>query len=74
VNFDQADFAIRCEWGLRGLRALDVVTSRGALIYPFPTHDAAATAAFAASIPEQSYPLPGRGNGDGCTFDVTRLE
>jgi 2-phosphosulfolactate phosphatase len=61
VTFDQADFEIRCEWGLRGLRALapvsdvviivdvlsfttalDVATSRGALIYPHPLKDTSA--------------------------------
>jgi hypothetical protein len=26
VNFDRADFEIRCEWGLRGLRGLAPIT------------------------------------------------
>ena len=56
--FDQAEFQIRCEWGLRGLRelapvsdvilivdvlsfttALDIATSRGGIVFPYPLKD-----------------------------------
>jgi 2-phosphosulfolactate phosphatase len=68
VTFDQAEFSVRCEWGLRGLRklapvsdvvivvdvlsfttALDIATSRGATVFPYPLKDESA-AAYAASV------------------------
>jgi len=68
MMFDQADFQVRCEWGLPGLRklapacdlvilvdvlsfttALDIATSRGAVVFPFSLKDQSA-AHFAASL------------------------
>ena len=61
VTFDQGEFAVRCEWGFRGMRevggvsdvvivvdvlsfttAIDVATSRGAVIFPYPLKGASA--------------------------------
>jgi len=68
VIFDQAEFAVRLEWGLRGLRelapvsdvvivvdvlsfttALDIATSRGAIIFPYSSRGDSA-ADFAAAM------------------------
>ena len=68
MTFDQAEFQVRCEWGLEGLRALapisdvvvivdvlsfttavDIATSRGAVIYPYPEKGPSA-ADYAGSI------------------------
>jgi 2-phosphosulfolactate phosphatase len=68
VTFDQAEFQVRCEWGLRGIKelaavadvvvivdvlsfttALDIATSRGAIVFPYPLKDESATA-YAASV------------------------
>ena len=89
MNFDQADFEIRCEWGLRGLRALapisdvviivdvlsfstalDVATSRGAVIYPYRFKDATA-AAYAASIQAE---LASAGRGPGYSLSPASLQ
>jgi len=58
VTFDQTEFHVRCEWGLRGMRelapfsdvmliidvlsfttALDIATSRGGIVFPYPLKD-----------------------------------
>ena len=71
MTFDQAEFQIRCEWGLRGMEelastadavilvdvlsfttALDIATSRGAIVFPYPLRDASA-GAYAASLGAQ---------------------
>lgn len=89
MNFAQADFEIRCEWGLRGLRALapisdvviivdvlsfstalDVATSRGAVIYPYRFKDAAA-AAYARSIQAE---LASAGRGPGFSLSPASLQ
>jgi len=68
VIFDQAEFAVRFEWGLAGLRhlapisevvilvdilsfttALDIATSRGAIVFPYPSSDDSA-ADFAVTV------------------------
>lgn len=80
VTFDQAEFAIRCEWGLRGMRelapisdvvvivdvlsfttALDIGTSRGGIIFPYPLNDASA-ATYAMTL-DASLASAGRGPG-----------
>lgn len=68
MNFDQADFEIRCEWGEQGILQLapisdvmiivdvlsfstcvEIVTSRGAIAYPYRWQDESAIA-FAQSV------------------------
>ena len=68
MTFDQAEYVIRCEWGLRGMKelapvsavviivdvlsfttALDIATSRGAVVCPYPLRDESA-AGYAASV------------------------
>ena len=71
MSFNQAEFEIRCEWGLGGLRdlapisdvviivdvlsfstALDIATSCGGTIFPYPLKDDSAIA-YAASLNAQ---------------------
>lgn len=71
VTFDQREFQVRCEWGMRGLEelaplsdvvilvdvlsfatAVDVATSRGGIIFPYPLKDASADA-YAAAMDAQ---------------------
>jgi 2-phosphosulfolactate phosphatase len=68
VIFDQQEFSVRCEWGLRGLQelapvsgvviiidvlsfttALDIATSRGGIVFPYPLSDESA-AEYAATL------------------------
>ena len=61
MTFDQQEFQVRCEWGLRGLKelapisdvlividvlsftsALEIATSRGGIVFPYPLKDGAA--------------------------------
>jgi 2-phosphosulfolactate phosphatase len=68
VTFNQAEFAVRCEWGFRGMRelapvsdvvvivdvlsfttALDIATSRGGIVFPYPLKDESARA-YAANV------------------------
>jgi 2-phosphosulfolactate phosphatase len=68
VTFDQAEFQVRCEWGLPGLRelgaisdvivivdvfsfttAIDIATSRGAVVFPYPLKGESA-AGYARSV------------------------
>src|SRR5947209_4340907 len=88
VSFSQAEFEIRCEWGLRGLRdlapisdvviivdvlsfstALDVGTSRGGIIFPYPLKGDSA-AAYAASLNAQ---LASAGRGVGFSLSPESL-
>jgi len=87
--FDQAEFAIRCEWGLRGLRelapisdvviivdvlsfstALDIATSRGAVVFPYPLKDDSA-ASYAASVNAQ---LASSSRGVGFSLSPASLQ
>jgi len=80
VTFDQAEFAIRCEWGLRGMKelapisdvilivdvlsfttAVDVATSRGAIVFPYPEKDH--TAADYAETMDANLAAPTRQSG-----------
>ena len=92
MSFNQAEFEIRCEWGLAGLRdlapisdaviivdvlsfstALDVATSRGGIIFPYPLKDDSA-ATYAASLNAQ---LASASRGIGFSLSpasLTRME
>jgi 2-phosphosulfolactate phosphatase len=88
VSFNQAEFGVRCEWGLRGLRdlapisdvviivdvlsfstALDLGTSRGGIIFPYPLKGDSATA-YAASLNAQ---LASVSRGVGLSLSPTSL-
>jgi 2-phosphosulfolactate phosphatase len=64
VTFGQSEFAIRCEWGLSGMRelapisdiviivdvlSLEIATSRGAIVFPYPLKGEAA-ASYATTV------------------------
>ena len=89
MNFNQAEFEIRCEWGLKGLRdlapisevviivdvlsfstALDLGTSRGGIIFPYPLKGDSATA-YAASVNAQ---LASVSRGVGFSLSPTSLK
>lgn len=92
MSFSQAEFEIRCEWGLPGLldlapisdvviivdvlsfsTALDVATSRGGTIFPYPLKDDSA-AAYATSLNAQ---LASVSRGVGLSLSpasLTRME
>jgi 2-phosphosulfolactate phosphatase len=89
VIFDQAEFQIRCEWGLRGMRelapisdvvlivdvlsfttALDIATSRGAIVFPYPLKDKSA-ADYAVTVNAN---LPSGDRGSGFSLSPASLE
>jgi 2-phosphosulfolactate phosphatase len=86
MNFDQAEFEVRCEWGEQGVLRLapisdvvvivdvlsfstciDIVTSRGAIAYPYPWQDDSART-FAQSIGAK---LVDKRGGSHCHYSLS---
>jgi 2-phosphosulfolactate phosphatase len=87
--FNQVEYDVRCEWGLRGLQelapvsdvlvivdvlsfttAVDIATSRGGVVFPYPLRgDAAAT--YAAQV---NATLASKSRGEGLSLSPTSLQ